>query len=54
MNELNNEELDLVSGAGWLRDMFDDMEYIAENANRLYGKAIKATSDMMCRATGNC
>jgi hypothetical protein len=54
MTELNNEELDLVTGAGWLRDMFDDVEYITENINRLYGKTIKATADMMCTATGNC
>jgi hypothetical protein len=54
MNELTNEEMEMVSGAGWLKEAFDDIEYIVEKAPRLYGKLIKSTTDMMCRATGNC
>lgn len=54
MNELTKEELELVTGAGWLKDMFDDVEYVADNINRLYKKSITAATDMMCTATGKC
>ena len=54
MNELSNEEMELVTGAGWLRETFDDLEYIVGGINRLYKKSIGATTDMMCTATGNC
>lgn len=55
MNELTREELDLVTGAGgWLAQMFDDIEHIIDGLPRVYNKAVRAATDMMCSGTGNC
>ncbi|MEX5745684.1 hypothetical protein [Massilia sp. X63] len=54
MNELTNEELEIISGAGKIAEVFDDLEYVVERADRLYDKAIKTTTNMMCRFTGKC
>lgn len=55
MNELTHEELDLISGAkGWLAQMFDDVDYIIGRLPGTYDRAVSATTDMMCRGTGNC
>ncbi len=56
MRDLKFEEVQEVSGAGWLADLFDDAAYIYDNLDvaSFYQDGINALTDMMCIATGNC
>ncbi len=53
MQELSMVEVEQVGGAGWA-DLIRDLTAAAKELPRLYDALIEATSDMMCRATGNC
>lgn len=54
MRELEANEIREASGAGWLADLVDDIQYAVEQAPSIYESAINATTDMICTATGDC
>jgi len=54
MRELNDNEIQVVNGAGFLRDLVDDIHYTINRLPKIYDDAITATADMMCRGTGRC
>ena len=47
MRELTLNEIESVSGAGVLRDGYEDLKYI-------YHDVVRNATDFLCWATGNC
>jgi hypothetical protein len=54
MRELKQNEIENVSGAGFLHELVDDIYYTIQKLPTIYDAAITSTTDMMCRATSNC
>lgn len=43
-----------VSGAGAIKDVWDDIREIIRESPDAYEDAIESVTDMMCTAAGNC
>lgn len=54
MRELNNTDIEQVSGGTIWIDTWKDIRQIIKELPDAYRDAIGSVTDMMCTATGNC
>jgi hypothetical protein len=54
MEELSQDEIEAVSGAGTLWTNYTDIKQIVKDLPNLYNSAIESMTDMMCRLSDKC